>query len=62
MFLYKMVLKSAVKVSQKSKQECIDMLLSSNMQGYWNIRNECDYCKQDLLLSETLDTFVNRVQ
>ena len=62
LYFYKMIIKSAVHVGEKSKQEQLDSLLNSNMKGFLNIHNECDYCKKDLLPSQSLNSFVNRVQ
>lgn len=37
----------------------VDIMINFNAKGYKDISNECDYCKQPLLPSLTLDSYIN---
>lgn len=56
-----MLLESAVNVSEKSKKEILDKIMLSNTSGFCNISNECDYCKEALLPTQSLDNYVYKM-
>ncbi|CDW71200.1 vacuolar protein sorting-associated protein 41 homolog [Stylonychia lemnae] len=62
MRLYKFLLRSALHICQKSKQELIMFQVDSGKRGYYDIDNECDQCKKSLLTQKILNECVEITQ
>lgn len=52
------MLEAAVNITEKSKGEVLEETVGFFSRGFKNISNECDYCKEPLLATLTLDYYV----
>lgn len=59
--IYKGVLTSADNATERAKSQASHQLLETSSVGFRNIHNKCDYCVQDLLPAEKLDTYIRKV-
>jgi len=58
---YKGVLTAALNAGERSKTEAMKTLLNINSAGFHNIKNTCDFCSQNLLPKQKIDTYIARM-
>ena len=56
--MFHTLLKSAVHVCEKSKDQQLKEILNFNTRGISDFANECDICKQALLTHSSLSEFL----
>lgn len=56
--LFKTVLKSAVRVCEKAKDDQLREMLDYAKEGLSKFENQCDHCKQPLLIQKKLEEFL----